>query len=368
VKSLTKIAIPAFLFVFTIFCFSLSTAKAQPASKPDSPAPASTAQPQAKTETVNAEEEEAPPVGPNAIFPKIVARIDGKPIFGRDLESIVRGELANIRSPEWKNLSEDYQGKLTYGGLSLLINSKLIYKKALSVGIKATDEEVKAELQRISKTYRSDAEMNAILAKQGLDRASLQESLRESLTVQKYMDETIEKKITVTPEEVGKFYAENPEGAKHPDMVRISMIVMLAGEADDEDALAKRRAEAVLARVKKGEDFAKLAKENSIDDSASDGGDMGYVIKKDITELEIANAAFSAAVGDAKLIKIGSKFIILKITGKKKEGISTLEEVKPQITDILKEKKFQEEKGKLINDLRDHAKIEYLIPYRTLKP
>jgi peptidyl-prolyl cis-trans isomerase C len=369
VKSLIKIAIPAFLFIFASFCFSQSTAKTQPASKASSPAPASSAKPQAKVEKAKTDEEEAvPPAGPNALFPAIIARINGKPILGRDLESIVRRELATIGSPEWKDLREDYRGNLTYSSVTLLINSKLIYQKALSAGIKATDAEVQAELQRISKTYRSDAEMNAALASQMMDRALLQKSLSESLTVQKYLDETIEKKITVTAEEMAKFYAAHPDDFKHPDLVRISLIVMLAGEADSPDASAKQRAEAVLARVKKGEDFAKLAKENSIDASASMGGDIGFNTKEGLNP-EYAAAAFSLAVGEARLARIGSNYFIYKVTEKKKEGIATLEEVKQQLTDFLKNEKVQAEATKLINQLKDQAKIEVLIPYgKPLNP
>jgi peptidyl-prolyl cis-trans isomerase C len=367
VKSL-KIALPVFLFISANFCFSQSDVKTRPASKSGSPAPASSAQAQAKTEKAKPQEEVVPSAGPNAIFKDIVATIDGKPIFGRDLESIVRRELAPIGNPEWKNLREDYRADLTYRAMSLLINSKLIYQKALSVGIKVPDAEVQAELQRISKTYRSDAEMNAMLASQLLDRASLQKSLLESLTVQKYLDEMIEKKITVTPEELGKYYSANPEKFKHPDIVRLSLIAILAGETDDQDALVKQKAEGILARVKKGEDFAKLAKEYSTDVSASKGGDIGYIAKDEIMEPEFAKAAFSLAVGDAKLVKTQARYIIFKVTDTKKEGISTIEEIKPQLTDFLKDGKIEAETTKLIDQLKDQAKIEYLIPYKPLVP
>jgi parvulin-like peptidyl-prolyl isomerase len=367
VKSL-KIALPVFLFIFANFCFSQSPGNTQPASKSVSPAAASSAQPQAKKEKAKSEEDVVPPVGPNAIFPEIVAKIDGKPIFGRDLESIVRRELAAIGNPEWKNLREDYRGNLTYQAISLLINSKLIYQKALSAGIKATDEEVKEELQRVARTYGSDAEMNAVLATQLMDRAALQESLHESLTVEKYLNETIEKKIVITPEELGKYYAANPEKFNHPDIVRINLIAILAGETDAQGALAKQKAESILARVKKGEDFAKLAKENSIDPSASKGGDMGYISKDQIVEPEFANAAFSLAVGDAKLIKSQSRYIIFKVIDSKKAGMSKLDEITPQLTNFLKDEKKPAETTKLINQLRDQVKIEYLIPYKALNP
>jgi peptidyl-prolyl cis-trans isomerase C len=367
VKSLTKIALPLFLFIFAGYVFSQSPAKTQPA--PKASAPASQAQPQAKAEQAKPEPEEVIlPAAPDAIFPAVVARINGKPIPGRDIESMVRRELAAIGNPEWKDLREEYRGELTYQALTLAINTHLIYQKALASGIKVTDAEVQSELQRISKTYKSDAEMNVALARQMMDRASLQKSLSQSLTVSKFLDQSIDKKITVTPEEVAKYYNAHPDNFKHPDIVRTSQISIAAGDTDDQDAVAKQRAEALLARVEKGEDFAKLAKENSVDPAASRGGDLGYNSKENL-DPEYAAAAFSLSVGDVKLIKIRSGYVIIKLIDKKKEGMSTLEEVKPQLTDFLKNEKSQVEATKLINQLKDQAKMEILIPYgQPLKP
>jgi peptidyl-prolyl cis-trans isomerase C len=367
VKHLIKIALPALLFIFSSFCFSRSADKTPSASKPDSPVSASSAQPQAKSEKAKPEKGETSPGREGTIFKGIVAKIDGKPIYGRELESIVRRELAAIGNPEWNNLREDYRGNLTYQAMTLLINSKLIYQKAVSAKIEATPAEVEEELKRISKTYPSDAEMNATLATQLMDRASLKESLHESLTVQKYLNETIEKKIAVTDKEMADYYAAHPDQFDHDDLVRISQIIMAAGETAAQDALVKERAEAILARVKKGEDFAKLAKENSIDGSAANGGDIEYHAKEDLVP-GFAEAAFSLNVGESKLIKIRSTYVILKVTDKKKKGLSALEEVKPQLSEFLKEGKVREETANLINQLKDQSPPEYLIPYKRLNP
>ena len=52
--------------------------------------------------------------------------------------------------------------------------------------------------------------MNAALASQNTDRATLEKNLYESLAIAKFIDETINKKIVVTPEDLSKFYAGNP--------------------------------------------------------------------------------------------------------------------------------------------------------------
>jgi peptidyl-prolyl cis-trans isomerase C len=361
VKSTTKLAAPVLFLIFSGICFPQTESKTK-AAPAGAPAADSAPKAPAKETPKDADDEAIPQAAPNALFPALVARVNGKPVLGRDLEQLVRGELASIGNPEWKNLREDYRGQLTMDGLTSLINSKLLYQKAIASGVKATELEVQAEMQKISKSFQSDAEMNLALANQSMDRATLENNLRQTLAVSKYVEENVNKKVVVTPEEAAKYYAGHPTEFQHPDIVRSSHILIRpAGDTPEQDALAKQRAEALLARVNKGEDFAKLAKENSVDSSASQGGDIGFSTKANLAP-DYGEAIFSMPVGSVKLVKTSYGYHIVKVTEKKKEGLSTLDEVKDQLTAFLKDQKAQEELTKLVNQLRDQAKVEILIP------
>ena len=301
-------------------------------------------------------------VDPNAIFPAVVATIDGKPILGRDLEILVRQELAPIGNPEWKNLREEYRGQLTYDKITSLINSRLLYQKALNDKIQASDADVQAEFDRVAQTYKSDAEMNEALAQQMMDRDLLRANLMQSMTISKYVDTVLGKSVTVTPEELAKYYAEHPSNFAHPDIVRVSHILIRSGATSEQDAMAKQRAESLLARVKKGEDFAKLAKENSADATASSGGDLGFVTK-DVLDSNFSEAVFSMPIGESRLVETPAGYHIVKVVDKKKEGVAPLEEVKADLAQFLKNQKIQIELTKLINQLKEQSKIEVLIPY-----
>jgi foldase protein PrsA len=348
-----------FFVLVAMFCSSQIFGATQGAkSKPETSAAPAASKPKSAAEA----NEVVPPAAPNALFPAVIARVNGKPILGRELESYVRSELAKIGNPEWKDLREDFQGQLTLSGVNSLINSKLLYQKALAGAIKATDEEIQTALQNYSKRYGSDAEMNEALAQQMLDRETLQKNIAQDLTISKFIDATIVKSVKITPEEVAKYYAANPTVFSHPEIVRSSQILIRAGDTPELDVIAKQRAEGILARAKKGEDFAKLAKENSIDGSASKGGDLGFGSRKDMMP-EFADAIFSMTIGEIRLIKSQYGYHVVKVTDKKKEGLSSLEDVKADLTEALKNDKAQEELTKLVNQLKDQAKVEVLIPY-----
>ena len=293
------------------------------------------------------------------MFPDLVARINGQPVSGRDLEAVVRRELASIGNPEWSNLRAEYRSELIIAGVTSLINTRLLYENAISSGTRATSEEVEAEMQNFAKNYSSDAEMNVALARQFLDRDSLKQRLERDLTLAKHLN-SLTQAVTVAPEEISKYYAENPELFAHPDLIRASHILLLSDEKTDLDSQVKERAESLLARAKKGEDFAKLAKENSVDSTASTGGDIGYV-SKDALDTTFGDAVFSMSVDEIRLVKTRYGYHVVKLTDKKKEGVAQLDDIREELTSMLKQEKAQAELTKLLGELQEKAKIEIVL-------
>ena len=361
-NSFTRLAIS--LVIGSCLVFAQAPPKPQTTPAKPQPGSAKAAPPAQKPAAKQPEEEE--PVPPNvsgALFPPVVARVNGKAVLGKDLEQRIQTELAPIGNPEWKNLKEDYQQDLISQSLGVLVAAELIYQKAVSQGMKATDAEVQAEFAKVAKTFGSDADMNIALANRGLDRATLIRELGRSLTVTKYVNETISKKIVVTPEEVNEYYTSHKSAFNHPDLIRSSHILFLVAESatPEQDKLSRQRAEMVLARARKGEDFAKLAKEYSMDGTASNGGDVGLVPKGSLAP-EYEAAAFALPIGGiSDVVRTQVGYHIIKVTEKRKAGIAELEEVRAQLGDFLKSQRIEAEVAKSVDGLRGAAKIELML-------
>ena len=309
-------------------------------------------------------EEPIPPAAPDALFPAVVAKVNGRAVLGRDLEQRIEAQLAPMGNPKWTNLREEFREELTATTLRDLVGSELVYQKAYLSGVRATEAEVKDEFTRFAKTFASDAELNLALANRGLDRAGLNRELEKSLVVSKYVADNILKKLTVSPAEAAKYYQDNQEQFRHPDLVRTSHILFRVGEGAtaEQERKVRQQAEAVLARVRKGEDFAKLAREYSTDSSASQGGDIGPAPSGQLAP-EYEEAAWALPVGGTSaLVRTQFGFHIIKVTEKQKAGVFSLEQVQQQLTAALKESKAQVELNKLVAELAKEAKIESLIP------
>lgn len=355
-----------YLVVSFVLCMPFAAwAQTQTAQPKPKPAPAKAAPaPAAAPAAAQPANEEIPAAAADSIFPAVVARVNGKAISGRELEQRIQVALAPIGNPKWENLREDYRQELIAQALGSLVATELLYQKAVASGIKATEAEVQAEFTKIAKTFPSDAAFNSNLANRGTDRAGLNRDLERSLAVDKYVQEYVTKKITVTPADASQYYSQHTDEFKHDDIVRTSHILIQVpdGATPEQDRLARQRTEALLARLKKGEDFAKLAKENSTDGSASQGGDIGYAAKGQLTP-EYEQVAYSIAVGTlSDVVRTPYGYHIIKVVDRKKAGVSPLAEVQDELVNALKQQKTNDELEKTVGELRGQAKIDLMIP------
>jgi len=115
-------------------------------------------------------------------------------------------------------------------------------------------------------------------------------------------------------------------------------------------------AKAVFEQLRKGADFATLAKEKSKDPSSSEGGDLGY-FTRDRMVPEFADAAFKLQVGQiSDPVKTEFGWHIIKLEDKRTRPIPEFDKVKDQLETMVARKALSEQVAKL----RADAKIERL--------
>ncbi len=122
-------------------------------------------------------------------------------------------------------------------------------------------------------------------------------------------------------------------------------------------------AKAALARVQKGEDFAKVADELS-KDPGSQGGDLGWFTKDKMVP-EFADAAFKLEPGQVSgPVKSEFGWHIIKVESKREKSFPPFDQVKDQVARYVAQKAQSEE----ILKLREAAKIERTEPVPVAAP
>jgi peptidyl-prolyl cis-trans isomerase C len=118
----------------------------------------------------------------------------------------------------------------------------------------------------------------------------------------------------------------------------------------------EEEAKAIEAELKKGADFATLAKEKSKDPGAADGGDLGYFTKDQMVP-EFAEAAFKLDKGQiSDPIHTQFGWHIIKVEDKRTKPTPSFDQVKVQLENYVAHRAQAE----LVDNLRKSAKIERL--------
>jgi peptidyl-prolyl cis-trans isomerase C len=140
-----------------------------------------------------------------------------------------------------------------------------------------------------------------------------------------------------------KIYDEAAKQQKPEDEIK-ARHVLVATEAD---------AQAVLKRLKSGEDFAKVAKEMS-KDPGSEGGELGWFTKERMVPA-FADAAFKLDKGQlSDPVKSQFGWHIIQVEDKRKKTFPPFDQVKDQIQRYA----IQKAQSDLIVELRKTAKID----------
>ena len=173
-----------------------------------------------------------------------------------------------------------------------------------------------------------------------LMEALLQSTGKEALT-----DDAMHKVYDDAVKQVGE---EKEVHARH---------ILIRAPAGDEKAGAEAKAkiEAIIARLKKGEDFAKVAGEVTEDPSGkANGGDLGYFTKEQMVP-EFSDVAFKLEKGQiSDPVKTQFGWHVLKLEDKRNKPVPKFDEVKAQIEQYVTRKAQAE----LVTKLRAEAKVE----------
>ncbi len=163
--------------------------------------------------------------------------------------------------------------------LERLISERLQLQAARDAGIEVTEEMVNRALANIAaRSGLSLAEMRDVLLADGLDFREFRRQLHDEIAIQQLRDREIRRRIRVTDQEVERFLASAQQQGSDRAEYRLAHILVATpdGASARDIEQARNRAQALLTRLRGGEDFAAVAMSESAGGQALEGGDLGW--------------------------------------------------------------------------------------------
>jgi parvulin-like peptidyl-prolyl isomerase len=279
------------------------------------------------------------------------------------------------------------------GTLENLINRSLLVQEAKHHMGKSKDGKLlnlfnevadqafrQTEIIPLQRQYQVDTEyqLKEKLAAQGRSLTQMQQDFRQMFLADQYLHTKLATKIKVDLPDLLKYYDEHVKNHEFdrpalitwreivvepiepkpaPNAPHDSTVLLTSDRSSRE--VARREAESLLEKLRKGEDFAALAKKESDGPARSrnQGGLMetspgGYAVPSVNQVLE------SLPIGQLSgVIEGPDGFHIVKVEKRRPAGPLTFEEVQNQIKPILESAKFVAERNAFLTKLRKNAVI-----------
>ena len=142
--------------------------------------------------------------------------------------------------------------------------------------------------------------------------------------------------VEITEKEIESYYEYNAKMYNQPKQIKAKHILFkVRDDAEEVKNKVKERAEKVLEKARKGENFAALAEEHSDGPSKSQGGDLGY-FETGQMEPPFEEAAFALKKGEiSDLVQTRFGYHIILVEDIKEAGMTPLEQVREDILAAL---------------------------------
>ncbi len=327
--------------------------------KPYEPKPSGPAQPA----PVAPKKPKSPNAGRKVVVERVVAIVNDAIILASELDARmvpIRQEANNIQDPKER---ERRLAKLTTQVLDEMVAEELIVQAAEAAKVEVEASEVQAALDEIKQQNNlDDAGLAQVLAAQGYNLANYKQELRRQIMRLRATNQLVAPKVSVTEEDVRARYDALSRRSESVSAVSLSHMLFRLPEHPTEQQIneAKEKATKAIARVKAGEEFAKVAGEVSEDEGTkATGGTLGWFQRGSMANPEWEPIVFGMEKGDVRGPISGPQGLhVFMVSEVKKSDLKPYAEMKEQITRELRRKETEKQTQTWLEDLRKKAYID----------
>ena len=292
-----------------------------------------------------------------ATLNRVVAVVNDDIITLYELNKKIR-ELTGTSAEEMKLRNEEKYLETRKKVLELLIDQKIAQKKVQELGIEISDKEIDDTIERVKKNNQwTQEDLVARLKREGITYKKYREEIRGDLERYELINYAVNSKIVIREEELKQYYDEHKDDYTLGGKVHLATIILLAANPEDKQEMEElhKKGEEILGRIRRGEDFAALAKEFSKGPAAQEGGDLGTfkTAELDPQLRKICQGLPKGGVSDLILRPNGVQ--ILKMIDKDEGKTKPFDDVKDAIYNILYKQEVDKRYDAWIKELRESS-------------
>ena len=297
------------------------------------------------------------PVALAEICNRVVAQVNNDVITLYELDNKIK-ELTGYDSGELKMKDEKKYIETRRKVLDLLVDEKIAFEKIREMGIKVTPGEIDEAIERIKESNQLTQEgLIARLKEQEVSFESYREEIKRQLERNRLINYEVKSKIVIREEEIKEYYSKNKD--KFSIIAEVHLATIFLKQEDpsnqEETVALLRKAEEIVFRLKRGEDFGKMAREFSQGPGAEEGGDLG-LFKTAQLDPDLLKVLKDMSPGDVTRPIIRQAGIqIVKLLEKQDSGVKPFEEVRDAIFEILYKEEIDKRYSSWIKGLREKA-------------
>ncbi len=302
-------------------------------------------------------------VEPSISLPDVLAKVNGTDIKKSSIWPSLTRTVKQYKD-RGIPLTQAQEKVATKKLLQDQINRHLLLKKADTMGIHVSSGKVDEEVNTVKKQFSSEKEFLKQLELKKLTLKQYQQELKEDILIDAVFRRELGERIKITDKQIEDYFKKNPLQFSSEEQRRASVILIKvdpkAGSIGDRKA--RQELQKIVGKLKKGGDFAELARMHSQDSLARRGGDLGF-FTKDRMFGPFSKLAFKLEVGKvSEIFRTQHGYQILKVTGKKagkkagKKG--TLASERGNIRKLLMDREIKTKSHPYLEALRKKASIK----------
>src|SRR6202140_2398914 len=316
-------------------------------------------------------EKPAKPAAPKTANPdsgktveEIIARVNNEIITRSEYdkarqaaEDDARSECQNLCTPEQLQIAIEDRQKNT---LRDLVDQSLLVQRAKDMGVSVEPELIKKlDAIRTENKLASMEELEkAVSGQPGMNWEDFKNNIRSTLLTQRVISSEVGSHITISDEEVTKYYEAHKTEFVRPEQVALrEIVVSTEGKKPEDLPDLKKKAETALKRVQDGEDFGEIAKRLSNGSTKSQGGYLGIYKRGELSK-ELEDKVFMMKRKElTEVMETKQGFLVLQVLEHYDEGEQSLAKVKNEIMDKLYGGRMEPAMREYLKTLREQSYV-----------